>query len=72
MEPAIETTIYHCPGCGTRVTVGKSRRFQNPACPKCGLMLREGEPPKPSKRVPILILSGLGVLLIVAVYLIVR
>ena len=70
MEPAIKTTIYHCPGCGTRVHLKRGR--QEPVCPKCGVMLRVGEAPKAGRRNLILILAALGVMVGVVIYLLVR
>lgn len=66
-----EAKVYYCPGCGTSV-VNKTAWRVYPACPKCGLMLREGEPPKQGKRGLLAILVTLAVLMGIVVYFALR
>ena len=66
-----ESSHYHCTACGTRVVM-KQKWRQNPSCQKCGLQLQEGDPPKAGRLGLILILSGLGVVVCIATYLVLK
>jgi hypothetical protein len=57
---------FYCPGCGNRL-VQKAGKI-NPNCGKCGVLLVEGEPAKPGKLGPILLLAGLAVVLGIVLY----
>lgn len=62
-----EAKTYHCPGCGMDVVIKATWRG-HPSCPKCGLMLREGIPPK--KRIAIVaIAAAFALMLAIVVYL---